>query len=169
MFDNIGEGYIEEPKVVSGFYPLYFSRSYAESEGGGFADGFIFNEKEYYMPSGLVSGSTYFHGDYDPQVLISYLNEQDINLSGTYEETGNIEVEQGGYGYSEPITLYQEQSYMLTGESQEEEEVPEFSGQLGYDVNTGNYAPVAGVNDPEIIQDIAEQTFLIDFLNEERT
>lgn len=167
MFDNIGEGYIEEPKVVSGFYPLYFSRSYAESEGGGFAGSLIFNEKEYYMPSGLVSGSTYFHGDYDPQVLISYLNEQDFDLSGTYEESGSIEVVQAGYGYSDPVTLYQEESYVATGEDQEEEGVPEISGQLGYDVNTGNYAPVVGTDDPEVAQHIAEQTFLIDFFNEQ--
>lgn len=167
MFDNIGEGYIEEPKVISGFYPLYFSRSYAESEGGGFADGFIFNEKEYYMPSGLVSGSTYFHGDYDPQVLISYLNEQDFDLSGTYEESGSIEIEQGGYGYSDPVALYQEESYVETGEDAQEEDVPEISGQLGYDVSTGSYAPVVGIDDPEVAQNIAEQTFLIDFFNEQ--
>jgi len=169
MFDNIGDGYIEEPKVISGFYPLYFSRSYAESEGGGFVDNFIFNEKEYYMPSGLVSGSTYFHGDYDPQVLISYLNEQDFNLSGTYEESGNVEVEQGGYGYSEPVTLYQEESYVETEEDSQEEDVTEISGQLGYDVSTGSYAPVVGIDDPEVAQGIAEQTFLINFFNEERT
>ena len=167
MFDNIGEGYIEEPKVISGFYPLYFSRSYAESEGGGFADSLIFNEKEYYMPSGLVSGSTYVHGDYDPQVLISYLNEQDFELSGTYEESGSIEVAQAGYGYSDPVTLYQEDSYVVTGEDQEEEGIPEISGQLGYDVDTGNYAPVVGVDDPEVAKNIAEQTFLIDFFNEQ--
>lgn len=170
MFDNIGEGYIEDPKVVSGFYPLYFSRSYAESEGGGFAQDFIFNEKEYYMPSGLVSGSTYFHGDYDPQILISYLNEQDFDLSGAYEGSGNIEVGQGGYGYSEPVLSYQEDVYISSGEDTEEQQEEVVSGdnaELGYDVNAGDYAPVQGIQDPEVIQELAEQTFLIDFFNEQ--
>ena len=56
---------------------------------------------------------------------------------------------------------------MVTGEDQEEEGIPEISGQLGYDVDTGNYAPVVGVDDPEVAKNIAEQTFLIDFFNEQ--
>ena len=53
-------------------------------------------------------------------------------MSGTYEESGNIEVEQGVYGYSEPVTLYQEESYVETEEDSQEEDVTEISGQLGY-------------------------------------
>ena len=63
--------------------------------------------------------------------------------------------------------MYQEESYVETGEDPQEEDVPEISGQLGYDVSTGSYAPVVGIDDPEVAQNIAEQTFLIDFFNEQ--
>lgn len=167
MFNNMGEGFTEKPKVISGYYPLYTSKNYADSQGGGDSSNYYFNEKEYYMPSGLASGITYFHGDYDPQLLISYLGSQDFDYDAVTEE----------------VTISGQDSYTQTYAEQEEEEstqeysqqevVQETDGQVSsglfegiYTPDTGNYAPNIGITDPDAIQEAANQTFLIDFFNE---
>ena len=166
MFNNMGEGFTEKPKVISGYYPLYTSKNYADSQGGGGSSNYYFNEKEYYMPSGLASGITYFHGDYDPQLLISYLGSQNFDYDAVTAE----------------ITISGQDSYAQTYTEQEEESTQEYSQQAVvqetgsqvssglfegiYTPDTGNYAPNIGITDPDSIQEAANQTFLIDFFNE---
>ena len=54
-------------------------------------------------------------------------------------------------------------------EAVQEEQSEEVSGEYfdgSYNAETGNYAPVIGTDDPEVIQEYANQSFLIDFFNE---
>lgn len=65
-----GEAYIESPKNINGYYPLYLSVSMAEKLGTGLVEEFMFNDKKYYMPQGLIENKTFFLGNYDPKTIL---------------------------------------------------------------------------------------------------
>ncbi len=164
MFNNVGEEFEEKPMVLFGYYPLYSSESYAESLGQGFSEKFEFNNKDYYMPSGLVSGSNYFHGDYDPKLLISYLNQQEnFNLDSEEQSEVQSSYEQSNvYGYQEP-EQGDEAIQIYSTEEVEEESVVVQQANTSINLDLNDYAPLQNTEDPELAQEIAEQTFLINF------
>lgn len=164
MFNNMGEEFEEKPMALFGYYPLYSSESYAESLGQGFSEKFEFNNKNYYMPSGLVSGANYFHGDYDPKLLISYLNQQEnFNLDSEEQSEVQSSYEQSNvYGYQE--TEQEDEAIQIYSTEEVEEDsllVQRTNTSINLDLN--DYAPLQNTEDPELAQEIAEQTFLINF------
>lgn len=156
MFDSMGDEFEQDPEIISGFYPLYSSRSYANTKGGGFSAKFTFNKKDYYMPSGLVSGKTYFHGDYDPKILLSYLNEIDYNDLISQES-------QEIYKYEDTIEEEETGQYI---EEQEEEDQVQASGLSLFNADTGAYAALMEGYDPAMIQEFANESFFIDFFSQ---
>ena len=159
-FNFIGEDYAEIPKAIDGFYPLFNSKNYAEEQGGGFSSEHVINGKSYYMPSGLVSGVTYFHGTYDPSMVISYLtgsyNEDEILTSSeSYEIT-----------YTEPETGYliEDLEVELVGYS-EIEEAPEAEVENPYNLDIES-SPFYDPSLPdELNMQIVQENFLQDFFN----
>jgi hypothetical protein len=165
MFNNMGEGFTEKPKIVSGYYPLYTSKNYAETEGAGYCSTYSFNEKEYYMPSGLTSGVTYFHGDYDPQLLISYLGSQNFDYDSVSQDTyisGQEEYLEVYASQTGEAQQYIQETVSVSGETQAVDGL--FEGI--YSPDTGDYANSIGITDLDAIQEYANQSFLIDFFNE---
>lgn len=65
-----GNSYIESPRNINGYYPLFLSRSTAENYGDGTHSVHQLNERKYYMPGGLIENKTFFLGNYDPQILL---------------------------------------------------------------------------------------------------
>lgn len=67
---DIGSSYMEPPKNIEGYYPLYLSKASAEQLGNGGFMRFEFKNKVYYMPEGLIENKTFFLGNYDPKIIL---------------------------------------------------------------------------------------------------
>ena len=89
---DIGSAYIESPKNIQGYYPLYLSKASAEKLGNGGFMQFEFNNKVYYMPEGLIENKTFFLGNYDPKIILynngASVTEESANLNSSQTNTG---------------------------------------------------------------------------------
>lgn len=83
---DIGSAYIESPKNIQGYYPLYLSKASAEQLGNGGFMQFEFDKKAYYMPEGLIENKTFFLGNYDPKIIL-YNNGASANEEGNVTQT----------------------------------------------------------------------------------
>ncbi|MBT7437773.1 MAG: hypothetical protein HN786_04035 [Cellvibrionales bacterium] len=96
---DIGSSYIESPKNVQGYYPLYLSKASAEKSGNGAFRKFEFNDKVYFMPEGLIENKTFFLGNYDPKIIlynnIVSASEEGV-VGGTQIDAINNQTNTGG-------------------------------------------------------------------------
>lgn len=53
------------PYSINGYYPLYSRETLAQDAGNSTAHEHVFFGKTFYMPNGLILGTTYFHGNYN--------------------------------------------------------------------------------------------------------
>ena len=67
---DVGGQYIESPKNIQGYYPLYSSKASAQKSGDGGFRRIELDDKVFYMPEGLIENKTFFLGNYDPKILL---------------------------------------------------------------------------------------------------
>ena len=79
------------PFAINGFYPLFATETASNTHAGGNGTSHmhVFFGQNFYMPNGLVMGSTFFHGTYDGSLTAEY------NQSATTNSASNIK----GYYY----------------------------------------------------------------------
>ena len=56
------------PYAINGYYPLYSNETNSNNAGNGTSHTHVFYGTTFYMPNGLVMGSTMFHGTYTGNV-----------------------------------------------------------------------------------------------------
>jgi len=62
---TVGASNTGGPYSINGYYPLYSKETLAQAAGDGTTTEHVFFSKTFYMPNGLVLGTTYFHGNYN--------------------------------------------------------------------------------------------------------
>ena len=87
----VGATNTDGPFAINGFYPLYATEAKSNTHDGGNGTSHlhVFFGQNFYMPNGLILGSTYFHGNYDGTLTAEY------NQSATTNSASNIK----GYYY----------------------------------------------------------------------
>ena len=87
----VGAGNTAGPFAIDGHYPLYATEAKSNTHDGGNGTSHlhVFFGQNFYMPNGLVLGTTYYHGTYDGSLTAEY------NQSATTTSASSIK----GYYY----------------------------------------------------------------------
>tara|TARA_B110000444_G_C18850840_1_gene605429 strand:- start:5923 stop:8385 length:2463 start_codon:yes stop_codon:yes gene_type:complete len=99
------------PYSINGYYPLYARETLAQAAGTGTTHEHVFFGKTFYMPDGLIMGTTQFHGDYDGTLTSAETiantttvsapittNSRTINTSNNTQSSGSGGSGSGGSG-----------------------------------------------------------------------
>lgn len=98
------------PYAINGYYPLYSRESLAQAAGTGTTHQHVFFAKTFYMPDGLIMGTTQFHGNYNGTLNSTSVatttttsssnstNSRTINTSNNTQSSGSGGSGSGGSG-----------------------------------------------------------------------
>ena len=118
------------PFAIDGYYPLYATETASNTHAGGNGTSHmhVFFGQNFYMPNGLVTNSTFFHGTYDGSLTAEY------NQSATTNSANNIK----GYYYYKLDTATPEyhSSWKMVAEPSEQKIVTTYEiNQIDVDAN----------------------------------
>jgi len=76
------------PYSINGYYPLYSKEALAQAAGDSTTHEHVFFGKTFYMPNGLVLGTTYFHGNYNGTLTSSENTTNSTTINTSTSTTG---------------------------------------------------------------------------------